>query len=130
MASPLAPYTDPLTKSQVLEQEYQALHGRLPDGYIRYRNEKLEGACGGGAVSVYDLRRRFDADLRRHLYHYIHQRAIKPGAGPPRTALCLSGGGIRSATFGLGVLQGLAKYGLLQHFDYLSTVSGGGYVGS
>jgi patatin-like phospholipase len=48
----------------------------------------------------------------------------------PRTALCLSGGGIRSATFALGVLQGLARCRLLTAFDYLSTVSGGGYVGS
>jgi hypothetical protein len=48
----------------------------------------------------------------------------------PRTALCLSGGGIRSATFGLGVIQGLARHNLLGHFDYLSTVSGGGYIGS
>ncbi len=48
---------------------------------------------------------------------------------PERSALCLSGGGIRSATFSLGVLQGLARRGLLQRFDYLSTVSGGGYVG-
>ena len=40
--------------------------------------------------------------------------------------LALSGGGIRSATFNLGVLQALAKYGLLRKFDYLSTVSGGG----
>ncbi len=46
------------------------------------------------------------------------------------SALCLSGGGIRSAAFALGVAQGLAKRGLLQNFDYLSTVSGGGYFGS
>ncbi|QWV97988.1 patatin-like phospholipase family protein [Geomonas nitrogeniifigens] len=46
------------------------------------------------------------------------------------TALCLSGGGIRSATFNLGVLQGLARCGLLGKVDYLSTVSGGGYIGS
>jgi hypothetical protein len=46
------------------------------------------------------------------------------------SALCLSGGGIRSASFALGVVQGLAKRGLLQNFDYLSTVSGGGYLGS
>ena len=45
------------------------------------------------------------------------------------SALCLSGGGIRSATFSLGVIQGLAKQGLLKQFDYLSTVSGGGYTG-
>ncbi len=46
-----------------------------------------------------------------------------------RSALCLSGGGIRSATFNLGILQGLARHGLLGRFDYLSTVSGGGFIG-
>lgn len=46
------------------------------------------------------------------------------------TAICLSGGGIRSATFALGVLTGLARHQLLGKFDYLSTVSGGGYIGS
>jgi hypothetical protein len=44
--------------------------------------------------------------------------------------LAFSGGGIRSATFNLGILQGLAKYGILPAVDYLSTVSGGGYIGS
>ncbi|HEX2254808.1 MAG TPA: hypothetical protein VHQ65_16205 [Thermoanaerobaculia bacterium] len=43
--------------------------------------------------------------------------------------LALSGGGIRSATFNLGVLQELARLGLLSGFHYLATVSGGGYVG-
>src|SRR5260370_24042043 len=45
------------------------------------------------------------------------------------SALCLSGRGIRSATFSLGVVEGLARAGLLTGFDYLSTVSGGGYLG-
>jgi predicted acylesterase/phospholipase RssA len=45
------------------------------------------------------------------------------------TGIALSGGGIRSATFNLGVLQGLAELGILKRFDYLSTVSGGGYIG-
>ncbi len=44
--------------------------------------------------------------------------------------LAFSGGGIRSATFNLGVLQFLGEHGLLRAFDYLSTVSGGGYIGS
>lgn len=44
--------------------------------------------------------------------------------------LALSGGGVRSATFGLGVIQGLAQLRLLPLIDYLSTVSGGGYIGS
>ena len=43
--------------------------------------------------------------------------------------LAFSGGGIRSATFNLGVLQALAENKLLRDFDYLSTVSGGGYIG-
>ncbi|HEV7844109.1 MAG TPA: hypothetical protein VGO69_10465, partial [Pyrinomonadaceae bacterium] len=43
--------------------------------------------------------------------------------------LALSGGGIRSATFCLGLLQGLQEMKLLRIFDYLSTVSGGGYLG-
>ena len=57
------------------------------------------------------------------------------------TAICLSGGGIRSASFSLGILQGLARFSrrqadsngqkpLLKALDYLSTVSGGGYIGS
>ena len=43
--------------------------------------------------------------------------------------LCLSGGGIRSATFNLGLLQAFAEKGLLRYLHYVSTVSGGGYIG-
>ena len=52
-----------------------------------------------------------------------------PAAVAPVLGLALSGGGIRSASFALGVLQCLHNDGLLKHFDYLSTVSGGGYIG-
>jgi hypothetical protein len=59
-----------------------------------------------------------------------------PAAGDPLVrafegglmGLCCSGGGIRSATFSLGVLQALAHLDLLRSFDYLSSVSGGGYI--
>lgn len=44
--------------------------------------------------------------------------------------LALSGGGIRSATESLGVLQALARHDILKEVDYLSTVSGGGYLGA
>lgn len=47
-----------------------------------------------------------------------------------RVGLALSGGGIRSATFSLGVLQYITRRGWLKEIDYLSTVSGGGYTGS
>ena len=64
--------------------------------------------------------------LSRELRARIHM--LRTECAP--SALCLSGGGIRSATFSLGVLQGLARKGLLDKFHYLSTVSGGGYIGS
>src|SRR5438067_2011238 len=44
-------------------------------------------------------------------------------ADAPVVGLAFSGGGIRSATINLGILQGLAKHGLLKRIDYLSTVS-------
>ena len=47
----------------------------------------------------------------------------------PLVGLAFSGGGIRSATFGLGVLQALNALGVFRHVDYVSTVSGGGYIG-
>jgi hypothetical protein len=52
------------------------------------------------------------------------QRATSSGL----MGLCFSGGGIRSATFNLGILQGLVELNLLGCFDYLSSVSGGGYI--
>jgi GNAT superfamily N-acetyltransferase len=48
---------------------------------------------------------------------------------PDRVGLALSGGGIRSATFNLGLLQGLDHHRVLGLVDYLATVSGGGYIG-
>jgi len=51
-------------------------------------------------------------------------------AGSDLIGLAFSGGGIRSATFNLGVIEALAGRQLLRWLDYLSTVSGGGYIGS
>lgn len=42
--------------------------------------------------------------------------------------LALSGGGLRSAIFNLGLLQAFSHRGLLKYVDYLSSVSGGGYI--
>jgi hypothetical protein len=88
---------------EVLEAEFLALHEKLPPDYPSSTepNARLKG-----------------------IWAAIH------GLGEKRAALCISGGGIRSATFGLGILQGLARCGLLHKFHYLSTVSGGGYIGA
>ncbi|WP_407951159.1 patatin-like phospholipase family protein [Permianibacter fluminis] len=64
---------------------------------------------------------------------WLQQRRAAAGgiaAEAPTVGLALSGGGIRSASFNLGVLQALQRKGLLSRIDYLSSVSGGGYVAS
>jgi hypothetical protein len=55
---------------------------------------------------------------------------VRPSTRPALLGLAFSGGGIRSATFNLGLLQSLCNQGVLENVDYLSTVSGGGYIGS
>jgi hypothetical protein len=55
---------------------------------------------------------------------------IKTTEGEDAVGMAFSGGGIRSATFCLGVTQVLADKQLLKDVDFLSTVSGGGYTGS
>jgi hypothetical protein len=85
------------------------------DDLVHVNRLLLEAAYSGLIVPVHQA--RLAAVWRR-------MRAAK------LAALCLSGGGIRSATFALGVLQGLARAGLLGQFHYMSTVSGGGFIGS
>jgi Patatin-like phospholipase len=72
-----------------------------------------------------DAEREAENEAKRLALHAWSVRDL-----PDQAALCLSGGGIRSAAFALGVLQGLARQNLLHQFHYLSTVSGGGYIGS
>src|SRR3954453_16613433 len=55
---------------------------------------------------------------------------MRPTAGSNVIGLALSGGGVRSASFCLGALQALDKADVLKNIDYLSTVSGGGYIGT
>lgn len=61
------------------------------------------------------------------------RKAERAGTGDPAVdavGLALSGGGVRSATFNLGLLQAMERAGVLRYVDYMSTVSGGGYIGS
>ena len=64
---------------------------------------------------------------------WLAARRAAVGLPPPNedvVGLAFSGGGIRSAVFNLGVLQALEAAGLMKRIDYLSSVSGGGYVAS
>ena len=127
-----------LTTEQVLVEEAIAIHGR----------EKVQSALGAEKIKTIESGAAVDSSLKKDLYRTLN--ALNSAA------LCLSGGGIRSATFSLGVIQALATHpragknqkdgngnpiaegspvgkaddSLLARFHYLSTVSGGGYIGS
>lgn len=89
-------------------EDEQRLHQRLRDAADRV--EEVNGA------------ERFEI---------LKRRGAEPdGEVQDAIGLAFSGGGIRSATYCLGITQVLARRGLLPQFDYLSTVSGGGYFGS
>ncbi|MBU4263962.1 MAG: patatin-like phospholipase family protein [Proteobacteria bacterium] len=80
-----------------------------------------------------DVRRReleIIADRRDRIRKRVGRPTKSVEASKTLVGLALSGGGIRSAATNLGILQGLSKSGMLQFVDYLSTVSGGGYIGA
>ncbi len=138
--------TDDLPKSylQALDEEYWALksggvpskgseHERLLQAYESAQKAfgALDGNCSqADRDTAKAALEAAEQSFRHDLLTRLHEAK--------RSAICFSGGGIRSATFGLGVLQGLAAHSredrdrpqLLGQFDYLSTVSGGGYLGS
>ncbi|MGA7341209.1 MAG: hypothetical protein WBE72_01955 [Terracidiphilus sp.] len=87
----------------LLEQEMKARRRREPG-----KDESLGEPCSK------------DGGSREDVYKIAAEQGL--------LGLCFSGGGIRSATFNLGVMQGLAQLGLLPCIDYLSSVSGGGYI--
>src|SRR6266850_2437728 len=81
-------------------------------------------------AEVQEINRR--RELLGHVQIHIPSdtRELKPSSEHKLIGLCLSGGGIRSACFNLGVIQAAVENRVLNKIDYLSTVSGGGYVGA
>lgn len=86
----------------------------------------------------------YPAFITDHKYTFVDGNTF-PATDRPKYALALSGGGIRSAAFGIGVIQALNNADLTNAYDikdeskkptifsklvYLSTVSGGGYAGA
>ncbi len=119
MSQDLPPQSDfPLTLAEVLSAE---LTQQRPDEASPV-DKQVKAALKN--ASTWTEREKASEDIVPNIYVAIRELKEK------RSALCLSGGGIRSAIFNLGVLQGLARCGLLGKFDYLSTVSGGGYIAS
>jgi len=103
----------------VLDQ-HQDLGGAIP--YDRLLGLPLAEAQGAEPTEILRAEQQEIAGRR--------QAAGLASGTDDLVGVAISGGGIRSATFALGVLQGVASKGLLKEVDLLSTVSGGGYVGS
>jgi len=92
----------PMSPEELAESSAEPGHGAVPD-------------------PIYDVERAYIEAFRQKVGRERDE---------PLRGLALSGGGIRSACIALGVMQALAKHDLLRMFDYLSSVSGGGYSGA
>lgn len=111
-----------------LKQDFVELLNKEADG-LRKAAEAVESA--EAAEQKRDIRQESES------FPFQPTDVEVPASGEPWVAtttknyvgLALSGGGIRSATFNLGLLQGLDRLHLLPVVSYLSTVSGGGYIG-
>ena len=96
----------------------------LPDDPLRRLNQPFDEMFSAEILEWVGKHREFRA---------MDAKFPSPDHPDPRnglTGLAMSGGGMRSAVFNLGVAQALAQYGLMNHVDYISMISGGGYLGS
>lgn len=82
----------------------------------------LAGDAVESATAAEDVRR---VEVEKHINP---GRSREGSHAETLVGLALSGGGIRSATFGLGVIQALRSLDVFKHLDYVSSVSGGGYL--
>ena len=146
---------EPLSVEQILAEEAVKIHGThalseaaVTDTPGGQDEQTTRARMNADQRDGLDLPRN-EVERRKAFYRSLNKL--------DRAALCLSGGGIRSATFCLGVIQSLATHSLeketigsarplselspdevvdcanqslLSRFHYLSTVSGGGYIGS
>src|SRR5690242_14943896 len=81
-----------------------------------------------GAADLEDVLEKEVEYIHKHRYHKHPEKPDPEDVRRGLVGLALSGGGIRSATTNLGVLQALSRMGILPLVDYVSSVSGGGYI--
>jgi Patatin-like phospholipase len=118
-------------RPKAVPDDVEQLLGQLDVAQAKLRNLREQPVAD---LEQYNAALNACAGCERPLKKILHNAKL--------SALCFSGGGIRSASLGLGVLWQLARQswnpsspanqpgGLLHQIDYVSTVSGGGYVGS
>lgn len=99
-------------------QEANPFHAAIDDEMRRLPEWRPMGLAGADELAI---RERDVILARRRHYEINSERSWAAG-------IALSGGGIRSAAFAIGVLAALARRNLLPQFDYVSSVSGGGFA--
>src|SRR4051794_23321302 len=105
------------------------------------RARKVERGTDSGLQENVPASARFDEDhttwrVRLRCWLRVEPRqepmpshlGIVEDARPEAYAVCCSGGGVRSAAFNLGALQGLARTPYLGLSRYVAAVSGGSYI--
>jgi hypothetical protein len=100
-------------------------------------NEQVEqppqqGADATPAALITDFKRVYLQEYReiKEQAAFADLPSLSPSTAHEMSGVALSGGGIRSASFCLGVLQAFNTADVVRRFSYLSTVSGGGYIGT
>ncbi|MDF1738633.1 MAG: hypothetical protein P1U86_05700 [Verrucomicrobiales bacterium] len=135
--SPTAAWLNPPKRSEAYDALRKECASAAPEVFLgesislKIRPQvPLYGANGKGI----NISHQIASEIEQAEQEYIAKRREKmgfPSASVEDTiGLAFSGGGIRSATFCLGVAQSLHRHGIFNQVDFLSTVSGGGYLGT
>jgi hypothetical protein len=109
------------------------MHDELPTEPNKGRTLTFDDVYRDELLQLNARRRAVGRDSVKELVGGVTRPAserLADGALPLTTGLALSGGGIRAAAFSLGVLQALEVGGKFDNLDYISSVSGGGYIAS
>ena len=133
--------SDRETERDFRRQEWDRIHHRrhvafelTPESSPEHPQPLDASADNERRVEEGDLRNSDfeDSDIEASGSHGELKSERPKASGPPKdlVGLSLSGGGLRSAMFNDGFLQGISHRGLLRYVDYLCSVSGGGYIAS
>lgn len=123
--------TGPAIEPNLLESFQKPIPFGIPENWLGETGESEAGptaADNGGTRTIREVLNEQEAQSVKARRDNLKLASRTDNASA--IGLALSGGGIRSATFSLGVIQVLAERKMLGDVDFLSTVSGGGYTGS
>ncbi len=129
----------PEPANTVIQQEAEYLKNKWDGEFIQTYQDYLDNDYKNF------VKNKYPAFITDRKYTFVEGSNF-PTPERPKYALALSGGGIRSAAFGIGVIQALKnadltadasdhnsnpqKPSIFSKLVYLSTVSGGGYTGA